>query len=306
MKPIFSPFLYLAQAAFAVVVFASAVKADTPYSFQTINNAGDPAFNQLLGINDNSTIAGYFGDGVTLPNKGYTVVPPYDQPSFTNENVPGSAQTQVVGINNQSSPLTVGFWVDPNGDNYGFVKNGVNYDQVVNPNTPAPVVGTPTTNQLLGVNDGPVQGDSRAVGFYNDANGNSHGYIYNIQTGAFSAVIPNSFSAVSLTATGINNFGLISGFYTDAAKAVHGFIENSNTQTFTSLNAPGGTNTMLLGLNNKGQAVGSFVNGVGVTNGVVYNLLSNTWQAVNDPNQSSNPAFNVTGTTITVSTIRVS
>ncbi|MGD1098587.1 MAG: hypothetical protein ABSB35_42235 [Bryobacteraceae bacterium] len=40
------------------------------YNFQTLNNSGDLAFNQLLGINEPGVIAGYFGDGVTLPNQG--------------------------------------------------------------------------------------------------------------------------------------------------------------------------------------------------------------------------------------------
>ncbi|MBV9391622.1 MAG: hypothetical protein JOY96_07000, partial [Verrucomicrobia bacterium] len=113
------PLSFITALAVTAALSASSTKADTPYSFQTINNNGDPAFNQLLGINNDSTIAGYFGDGTVQPNKGYTVVPPYDQASFTNENFPGSAQTQVVGINNGSTPITVGFWIDPNADNYG-------------------------------------------------------------------------------------------------------------------------------------------------------------------------------------------
>src|SRR5205807_544726 len=62
-------------------------------TFQTINNNADPTFNQLLGINNAGTIAGYFGSGTpaaTHPNKGYTIVPPYGQANFTNENFPGS------------------------------------------------------------------------------------------------------------------------------------------------------------------------------------------------------------------------
>ncbi|MBV8967612.1 MAG: hypothetical protein JO331_00935 [Verrucomicrobia bacterium] len=289
----FWPLSLFAGLTLAFIPALHSARASTQYTFETINNNGDPHFNQLLGINNNSTIAGYFGDGVIQPNKGFTVVPPYTQASFTNENFPGSFQTQVVGINNASNPTTVGFWADTTNDNFGWVKQGNSFIQVVDPNTPPPAPGTTQVNQLLGVNDHNI-----AAGFYLDAAGNSHGYLYDIQKGTFTSVIPNTFTALSLAVTDINNLGMISGFYTDTHGVGHGFIANLNTNTFTSLDDPNGTNTMLLGLNNKGEVVGSFVNGAGVTNGLVYNISTNTWQTVNDPNQSSTPAFNVTGTTI--------
>lgn len=34
------------------------------YGYQTVISPGDPNFDQLLGINNASTIAGYYGDGV--------------------------------------------------------------------------------------------------------------------------------------------------------------------------------------------------------------------------------------------------
>ncbi len=83
-------------------------------SITTHNDAKDPTFNQLLGINNEGMIAGYFGSGRWStglhPNKGYTLNPPYGQGNFVNENFPGSVQTQVTGINNND--LTVGFWAD--------------------------------------------------------------------------------------------------------------------------------------------------------------------------------------------------
>src|ERR1700722_8773092 len=63
------------------------------YNFTTINFTGDP-FTQLLGINDDSLIAGYHGSGMTptSPNKGFRLTLPS---TFTAENFPGSSQTQV-------------------------------------------------------------------------------------------------------------------------------------------------------------------------------------------------------------------
>ena len=259
------------------------------YTFQTLNNGADPTFNQLLGVNNAGTIAGYFGSGSAQhPNQGYTLAPPYTQASYTNGNFPNSVQTQVVGINNNNSPTTVGFWVDGNANNFGFVKQGNTFTSISNPNTPAATM----FNQLLGVNNNNV-----AVGFYTDANGNNQGYSYNIASSQFSAItLPSSFNATMTTATGINNNSAISGFYVDAAGNTHGFLDSNGN--FTSLDDPSGTNTMLLGLNNNGQIVGSFTGANGVTDGLVYSLQTNSWQTVNDPNSSATPAFDVTGTTI--------
>jgi hypothetical protein len=275
-----------ASAAMFTLITSVGLVAGNPahaYTFITIDNPGDPNFNQLLGINNKSVIAGYFGDGSDVPNNGYTVAPPYT--SFSAENLPGAAQTQVVGINNTGT--TVGFWVDGNGNNFGFYYQGTTFISVVNP------LG-PSFNQLLGVNDSNV-----AAGFYNDSGGASHGYITTLGSGTFTAIAPpSSFDAASVTASDINNAGIVSGFFTDAAGNVHGFLDNGGT--FTQLDDPNGngTNTSAFGLNNVGDVVGSFVDASGETQGFVYDWLTNAWTTVSDPFASANPAFGVGGTTI--------
>ena len=70
-------FKLLLQAILIVIVSVTMMPSLQGYNFRTLNNSGDPAFNQLLEINNSGVIAGYFGDGNTLPNKGYTLSPPY-------------------------------------------------------------------------------------------------------------------------------------------------------------------------------------------------------------------------------------
>ena len=78
------------------------------YKFQTINDPADPTFNQLLGINTQGVIAGYFGSGAAgRPNQGYLLFPPYFQNYYANNNFPNSVQTQVTGLNNNG--VIVGF-----------------------------------------------------------------------------------------------------------------------------------------------------------------------------------------------------
>ena len=55
----------------------------------TLNDQRDITFNQLLGINNEGEIAGYFGSGnAGHPNKGYVLTPPFGQGDFNNENFP--------------------------------------------------------------------------------------------------------------------------------------------------------------------------------------------------------------------------
>jgi len=263
--------------------------AGTTYTFKTANNSGDPAFNQLLGVNNSGTIVGYFGDGTVQPNMGYTLTVPA---TFTNENYPNSAQTQVIGINNSGTgapPITVGFWVDANGNNFGFTNVGGTFTSVMSPNTPSS--GT-TTNQLLGVNDSGI-----AVGFYVDGNDTAHGYQYNIATKTFTPVsLPASFNAGATTAADINNSGTIAGFFVDTAGNQHGFFGSGTT--FTQLDNPNGSNTAAFGLNNLGEVVGTYSDANDETQGFIYFIATKSWQTISVPAASANAAFGVTGTTI--------
>jgi len=143
------------------------------YGFRTLDDSADPTFNQLLGINDNGLIAGYFGSGAQgHPNMGYLL----NGSTYQGENFPGSVQTQVTALNNDG--VTVGFYSGMNtanmmNDNSGFYATGNGGFHTAD--FPAGDPASPPVDQLLGVNDNDV-----AVGFYADAKGNNHGYEYNI------------------------------------------------------------------------------------------------------------------------------
>ena len=232
----------------------------TSYSFQTRDNAKDVTFNQLLGINDSGVIAGYFGSGAQgHPNKGYLLLPPHTQHSYLNENFPGSVQTQVTGLNNRG--VTVGFWSSMNNanmvnDNFGFVEANGHFR---NADFPTGTPANPPVDQLLGVNDRNV-----AVGFYTDANGNNHGYEYNIRHARFSTVTDPSLPGASLTAAAINDEGDVAGFYVNAAGTTDGFLKTHRGQ-FITLAAPGASSTMATGVNAFDEVVGVYMVGSGST-----------------------------------------
>jgi hypothetical protein len=243
--------------------------ASSDFTFTTINNDKDLTFNQLLGINDKMTISGYFGSGAKgHPNKGYTVVPPYTQADFTDENYPGSVQTQVTCIDNREN--TGGFWIDAKNINRGFIEwNGV-FTSYVDPKT-----GKGTVNQILGLNNAGI-----AVGFYTGAKGINHGYKVDQATSKFTAVKPPG--ATNVTASAINNAGDIVGFYTSGSVTI-GFLEKGGK--FSTFDFPKSTNTTPFGVNDSDDVVGGYVDSAGKMHGfLLTNLLVKAhYKSIDDP-----------------------
>jgi hypothetical protein len=248
----------------------------------TLNDRRDLTFNQLLGINNEGVIAGYFGSGEARhPNKGFLITPPWARNDFRGENFPGSAQTQVVGLNDDG--ITVGFFSSTNNhnvahnNNIGFWRANGQYHAV---RFPTQDNATPQVNQLLGVNDA-----GTAVGFYNDAKGNAHGYAYNLETRQFKLITVRG--ATSLTATAINNGGAVAGFYTNAQGATVSFIQLQHRRTFT-IAFPGASATQAFGLNDQGEVVGAYTIGTGdnaVSHGFTW--MNGKFTTVNYPMASS-------------------
>lgn len=266
----------LASASFAGPALA-AHKADTArpttYNYTTVVNNADPTFNQLLGINKSGEISGYFGSGAAgHPNQGY-LTNTGNLGSFTPENFSESVQTQVTGLNDNG--VTVGFWSDTNiGDNmdanFGFWSAKGHYHTVVFPSANA---ARPELNQLLGVNDSDL-----AVGSYVDAQGNGHGYTYNILTDTYHEItIPG---ATSVTTSAINNRGDVAGFFTDA-QGTHAFIR-SPLGLVRVLNVPGASSTQVFGINDHREVVGDYTGSDGVMHGFTWAPTAG-FQTVDDP-----------------------
>jgi hypothetical protein len=264
-------------------------QAATSYHFSTLDNNHDVTFNQLLGINNEGTIAGYFGSGAAgHPNKGYLLFPRYGQGNYENENFPGSVQTQVTGLNDNG--VTVGFWSSMNtasmaNNNFGFwERNGKFHTADFPTGTPA----SPPVDQLLGVNDGNV-----AVGFWTDASGNNHGYTVNTNDGRYSSVTDPKAPSASLSATAINNDGDIAGFYANPATGnTDGFLKMGGK--FIDLAAPGASSTMALGVNDHNEVVGTYTVGTGssaVMHGFTWTQKSG-FATVDDPHGMGTTTIN--------------
>jgi hypothetical protein len=257
------------------------------YQIVTLNDSRDLTFNQLLGVNNEGVIAGYFGSGAAgHPNKGYALVPPFAQRDFLNENFPGAVQTQVTGINDRG--ITVGFWSAQNtasmsNSNFGFYWQNGRFRTV---NFPTGDNASPPVSQLLGVNDSDI-----AVGFYTNGQGSNRGYEYNIRTRQFTRVtVPGAASGVngpSLTAAAINNNGDVAGFYSKTSSQVDAFLKLRNGR-FLTLAYPGASMTQAFGVNDSDEVVGAYTTGSGnsaVTHGFVWR--GGKFAAINIPGGSS-------------------
>jgi hypothetical protein len=247
----------------ALASLAWAAPAPT-YNFLSVANPNDTAFTQLLGINNSSTIAGYWGDGSVVPNHGFTLVLPN---SFTPENYPGAAQTQVIGINNTG--WTDGFYVDGAGVTHGFTFDGSSFSTVDAPGT--------AFNQLLGINDGLT-----AVGYSStDPTGMTLQMSFREAGGAFTYITGFPVGTGNNQAVGINNGGTAVGFYQDASGTFHGYIATGTTASTFDVSFGGAMGTQAFGINNHDEIVGDYTDSTGTMHGFVY--IGGVFYTVDDP-----------------------
>lgn len=258
----------LQRAQLAVIVslvLASAAWAAPTYNFLSVANPNDTAFTQLLGINNSSTISGYWGDGVAIPNHGFTLVLPN---SFTPENFPMAAQTQVIGINNTG--WTDGFYVDQAGTTHGFTFNAGTYSTVDAPGT--------SFNQLLGIND-----SLTAVGYSStDPTGATLQMSFRESGGAFTYITGFPMGTGNNQAVGINNSGTAVGFYEDSTGTFHGYIATGTAASTFDVSFGGAMGTQAFGINNHGEIVGDYTDSMGTMHGFVY--IGGVFYTVDDPN----------------------
>jgi len=232
---------------------------ETRFSFRTVIFPDD-TFTQLLGINDFEVIAGYHGANI---NKGFVFTFPNN---FTPENFPNSAQTQVIGINNEGH--TDGFYIDNAGITHGFLDINGTFTTVDFPPF--------TFNQLLGLNN-----FDQAAGYYAvppTPAGIDTPYIFDNNGGVFLR-IRIAQATGGAQATGINDNQSISGFFIDSAGVNHGFLLAKGT--FFTLDFPGATSTQAFGLNNEDDVVGAYVDAQGLTHGFIFD--DGFFQSVDDP-----------------------
>ena len=85
--------------------------------------------------------------------------------------------------------------------------------------------------------------------------GTDTSFIYDVANRNYTAPsISDPFGTMGTDAKGINNEGQVVGFYTDSNGVAHGFLYSGGT--YTTIDDPSGTDTILSGINDAGQIVG--------------------------------------------------
>jgi hypothetical protein len=268
-----------------------------------LDNPGDPNFNQLLGINDEGTIVGYFGDGQVVANNGYVLVPKnhYAVENYTHLPSGDSAsETQAIGINNQKFPDIVGFYTDnATGFTHGFLDADGVQTAIDDPEGLPPNVSAPNQN-LLAIND-----FGKAAGFWTDKAGHEHGYVVELDLSSrkpkkFIEIPPASFpGAVATQASDITDRDEVCGFWTDGNGNNHGFVGQLGEKLVTfNVKIDGATaaSTSPFGCNNEGEIVGSYTDGQGAVHGFI--LEHDRFHQYDAAGSSQTVAFGVMGTFI--------
>jgi PEP-CTERM motif len=179
------------------------------------------SFTQLTGVNNSNIASGFYTSASTGATDAFLVNLSSD--AFVPVTLPASfdaVATTATGVNN--SLVISGFYTDGATDSVnGFLENGDTFISLSDPNA----VGT---TMAFGLNN-----KNEVVGSYVDADGNTHGFVYNWLTNQWTTINdPNAdgttaFGVEGTLVNGINDLGQLVGFYanTDQA-AVNGFLAN--------------------------------------------------------------------------------
>jgi probable HAF family extracellular repeat protein len=219
-------------------------------------------------INDRGTVAGAYADA-QLGVHGFLRRP---NGAVTTVDIPGAQSTIASGINDRGA--VVGNFVDGEGRGHGFLLDRGTVITIDPPDAnPANANNDPLDANVWAFD---VNDRGQIVGFYPDANGTFHGFLYD--EGHFTRIDPPDASDSGRTgaldgkgfaataAFGIDNGGRVVGQYLDADGMLHGYLRKRK-RGFRTIDPPRGAGTVAVDINDRGQillpASGSFAKGDG-------------------------------------------
>jgi len=220
--------------------------SDGSFSDPIVDPNDTVGFTEGRGINNAQTLAGDYAisDG-TLHSfflSGGT---------FTEYDVPGTVQTNLLSINDAGS-FTGGFDPDGSGIFQAFVGVGGSI-------TSWSIAGALSTFAYEINNSNEL-----TVGYYIDSSGSLHGYFRDANGALHFPVDPSGSTATVLF--GLNDKNWVIGRYADSSGVTHGLFFIPPNQ-FSTFDYPGATFTSLNGINDKGVICGRYVDASGVAHG---------------------------------------
>jgi hypothetical protein len=206
-------------------------------------------FTEGRGINNSGTV-----DGDYVGSDGFVHSFFLSGGSFTEYDVPGTVQTNLLSINDNGN-FTGAFDPDGSGIFQAFVSVGGTLTSFSVPDGAGGTFAYEMNNNK-----------KLTVGYYIDASGILHGY-YRDAAGTLHFPIDPSGS-VGTVLFGVNNKGLVVGRYADSAGATHGLVFVPPS-TFVTFDYPGSTFTSLNGISSQGNICGRYVDASGIAHGFI-------------------------------------
>jgi hypothetical protein len=222
--------------------------SDGSFSEPIVDPNDTVGFTEGRGINNSGTVCGdYAASDGTIHSfflSGGT---------FTEYDVPGAVQTNLLGIN-EPGDVTGGFDPDGSGVFQGFIDRGGTITSFSFPGALSTFAYEINNSKQL------------VVGYYIDSSGILHGY-YRDANGALHFPIDPSGS-VGTILFGLNNRNWVVGRYPDASGAIHGLFFLPPNQ-FATFDYPGSTVTSLNGINDEGIICGRYRDASGIYHGLI-------------------------------------
>ncbi len=220
--------------------------SDGSFSDPIVDPNDTVGFTEGRGINNPRTVVGDYAASDGTIHSFF-----WSDGTFTEYDVPGALQTNLLGIN-EPGDVTGGF-DDGSGVFQGFIDH---HGTITSFSVPGAAGGTfayeINNNKKL------------TVGYYIDSAGILHGY-YRDKNGALHFPIdpPGSVATVLF---GVDNKNEVVGRYADASGATHGLFFVPPDSFFT-FDYPGSTFTSLNGINQQGIIVGRYADAAGIAHG---------------------------------------
>jgi hypothetical protein len=222
--------------------------SDGSFSAPIVDPNDTVGFTQGRGISNSGTVCGDYAisDG-TLHSFFLS------GGAFTEYDVPGAVQTNLLGINDPGY-FTGGFDPDGSGIFQGFFGRGGTITSFSIPAALSTFAYEITNNEHL------------LVGYYIDGSGILHGY-YRDKNGALHFPIDPTGSVQTIL-FGVNNKNWVVGRYADASSVTHGlfFVPPDGFFTF---DYPGATFTSLNGISSQGNICGRYNDASGIAHGFI-------------------------------------
>jgi hypothetical protein len=248
--------------------------SDGSFSDPIVDPNDTVGFTEGRGINNPGTV-----DGDYVGSDGFVHSFLLSGSTFTEYDVPGTVQTNLLSINN-SGILTGAFDPDGGGIFQAFIDRGGTITSYSVPGAAGTLAYEMNNNKKL------------TVGYYIDASAILHGQ-YRDANGALHFPIDPTGS-VATVLFGVNNKNAVVGRYADSAGVTHGlfFVPPS---TFITFDYPGSTFTSLNGITEQGNICGRYVDASGIAHGFIARATGNpSGSATGTPVAPLNPSSPVT------------